>query len=679
MPFMHSFGLFRVYFDINWICVFTHINQPLPADASPTALSPGYVNDSDPKEDPEEDPKEDPEKDPVDYLADRGDDDDEEEEEESFQDDDDHEEEEAFEEDKDEEDEHLAPADSAAATPPPRSPRTNVLFSQTRLRKARKSVRLSPLPQIPSPPLPLPSPPTHTSPTYADAPLGYKVAVILSRATSPPPIPSPPCYYHLLITGVIFPRRICHFERGYVLLLLFPVSELLGDAHELHMRDEDAQDDRALIRAQISLLTRESDMVTSAFGRIHALESRDQARPDDLEDTSNSSDALAEHEANKNSRNGDDCQDSRSGGRRHMTTTHECTYSDILKCHPLISRLATCTLLGSALTWWNSHVKIVGHDAAYVITWKTLRKMMTDKYCPRSELKKLEIEIWNLKVKEESNKVEKYVSGLPNMIQGSLMASKPKIMQDAIEFATELMDQKIHTFADPRAYTAGPGEKKEYGGSLPLCPKCNYHHNGQCAPSCNNCKKVGHLARDCRGNGKATAKAYAVGNARKNLNSNVVTGTFLLNNHYASILFDTGADRSFIFTAFCSLIDIFPATLDHYYDVELVDEKIIEVNTIIRGCTLNFLNHPFNIDLMPVKLGSFDLIIGMEWLVKYHAVIVCDEKIVRIPFRNEILIVCGDRSNNGHESRLNIISCKGYDVFLAHVTTKKAEDKSKEK
>ncbi|GJR05929.1 putative reverse transcriptase domain-containing protein [Tanacetum coccineum] len=90
---------------------------------------------------------------------------------------------------------------------------------------------------------------------------------------------------------------------------------------------------------------------------------------------------------------------------------------------------------------------------------------------------------------------------------------------------------------------------------------------------------------------------------------------------------------------------------------------------------------------MPVELGSFDVIIGMDWLIKYHAIIVCDEKIIRVPFGNEILIVCGDGSNNGHESRLNIISCsktkkyllKGCDVFLAHVTTKKAEYKSKEK
>ncbi|GJQ91269.1 putative reverse transcriptase domain-containing protein [Tanacetum coccineum] len=208
---------------------------------------------------------------------------------------------------------------------------------------------------------------------------------------------------------------------------------------------------------------------------------------------------------------------------------------------------------------------------------------------------------------------------------------------------------------------------------------------------------IGHYKRDCpklknknqgnqAGNGNAQARAYAVGTAGTNPNSNVVTGTFLQNNHYASILFNTGADRSFVSTTFSSLLNIIPTTLDRGYDVKLADGKIIRVNTIIRGCTLNFMNHPFNIDLMPVKLGSFDVIIGMDWLTKYLAVIVCDEKIICIPFGDEILIVRGNGSNNRHESRLNIISCtktqkyllKGCNVFLAHVTTKKAKDKSEE-
>ncbi|GKB50470.1 putative reverse transcriptase domain-containing protein [Tanacetum coccineum] len=250
-----------------------------------------------------------------------------------------------------------------------------------------------------------------------------------------------------------------------------------------------------------------------------------------------------------------------------------------------------------------------------------------------------------------------------------------------------------------RDYTAGTGVKKQYGGSKPLCSKCNYHHEGPCATRCHKCNKFGHLARDCRstaiannannqrgtgsgqkptcyecgvqghfkrecpklkknnnrgnqvGGGNALAKVYVVGNAGTNPDSNVVTGTFLLNNRYASILFDTGADRSFVSTTFSSQIDITPTALDHYYDVELANGRIIGLNTILMGCTLNFLNYPFNIDLMPVELGSFDAIIGMDWLVKYQAIIVCAKKIICIPWGNETLIVHGDERNRGYEAR----------------------------
>ncbi|GJY14020.1 putative reverse transcriptase domain-containing protein [Tanacetum coccineum] len=140
-------------------------------------------------------------------------------------------------------------------------------------------------------------------------------------------------------------------------------------------------------------------------------------------------------------------------------------------------------------------------------------------------------------------------------------------------------------------------------------------------------------------NGNAPAKVYAVGRVGTNPDSNVVTGTFLLNNCYASILFDTGFDISIVSTAFSSQIDITSSTLDHYYDVELADGRIIRLNAIIQGYTLNFLNYPFNIDLMPIEIGSFDIIIGMDWLAKYQAVIVCDVKIICIPWGNEILIV----------------------------------------
>ncbi|GJU26402.1 putative reverse transcriptase domain-containing protein, partial [Tanacetum coccineum] len=145
-------------------------------------------------------------------------------------------------------------------------------------------------------------------------------------------------------------------------------------------------------------------------------------------------DALAARDADRNT-NGDHSHNLGTGVRRTERVARECTYPDIIKCQPLNS---SC-----ALTWWKSHVRTVGHDVAYAMTWAELKKKMTDKYCLRGEMKKLEVELWNLKVK-------------------------------------------------------GSGEKKPYGGSKPLCPKCNYHHDGPCAPKCHKCNRVGHLARNYR-------------------------------------------------------------------------------------------------------------------------------------------------------------------------------------
>ncbi|GJU08928.1 putative reverse transcriptase domain-containing protein [Tanacetum coccineum] len=244
------------------------------------------------------------------------------------------------------------------------------------------------------------------------------------------------------------------------------------------------------------------------------------------------------------------------------------------------------------------NTKDVGPDAAYGNT-DDLRKKMTDKYCPRNEMKKLEVELWNLKVKE-SDKVERYVGGLPDMIQGSVVASKPKTMQEATKMASELMDKKINIIAERQA------ENKRKTGQGPTCFECGVrgHFKTDCPKLKNNNNNRGNQVR----NANTPAKVYVVGHAGTNPDSNVVTGTFLLNNRYASILFDTGADRSFVSTAFSSQIDITPSTLDHYYDVKLADGRIIRLNTILRGCTLNLLNHPFNINLMPVELGSFDAI-----------------------------------------------------------------------
>ncbi|GJX01301.1 reverse transcriptase domain-containing protein [Tanacetum coccineum] len=186
--------------------------------------------------------------------------------------------------------------------------------------------------------------------------------------------------------------------------------------------------------------------------------------------------ALAARDA---TRNGIDSHTSGTGVRGSERVARECTYQDFMKCKPLYFKgtegvveltqwfermetvfrisncsvenqikFSTCTLLAGALTWWNSHVMTATHDVAYAMTWFDLRKKMTDKYCPRNEMKKLEAELWNLMFPEESDKIERYVSGLPDMIHGNIVASKPKTMQEAVEMATELMDKRVSTIAE---------------------------------------------------------------------------------------------------------------------------------------------------------------------------------------------------------------------------------------
>nr|GEZ17389.1 putative reverse transcriptase domain-containing protein [Tanacetum cinerariifolium] len=439
----------------------------------------------------------------------------------------------------------------------------------------------------------------------------------------------------------------------------------------------------------------------------------------------------------RNSTIGDGSQSSHEDNPRHVQTTRPCFYADFMKCHPLnfkgnkgvvgltrwiekmefvfnISgcaienqvKFSTCTLLDAALTWWNGQIRTLGPEA-YAMTWEVLKKKMMDKYYPQGELKKLEIELWNLKfVANENEKIDKYINGLPDNIYGNVKSSKPRTLDETIELTNDLMDQKLRTYAEradnkrkmddtsrnnyghqqqtfkkqnfSKVYNMGTGVRKPYEGSFSQVHK---------VPTPSQWTVYSEVPQVRQGWVYAVGNAKKNGNAPTNPNSNAVTFTFLLNNRYASILFDNGADRSFISIAFSSMVNIDPNPLGSSYDVKLADGKIVGKDTIIRGCTINFQNHLFNIDLMPIELGSFDVIIGKDWLRKCHAMIVCDEKLVQVPYGNETLTFHENESNNGRESRLAVISCskaqeymaKGCQIFLAQISAKKEEDKSEGK
>ncbi|GJY81011.1 reverse transcriptase domain-containing protein [Tanacetum coccineum] len=224
-----------------------------------------------------------------------------------------------------------------------------------------------------------------------------------------------------------------------------------------------------------------------------------------------------------------------------------------------------------------------------------------------------------------------------------------------------------------RAYAATPTENNRYAGSLPMCKRCALHHTGPCTVKCQTCNKVGHQTRNCKNKGPATGsnlqpvtvtchacgekghyrnqcpkannsaygKAYLLRDKNAHQDPNLFTGMFLLNQHLARVLFDSGADKSFVSISLASMLNIPPITLDTTYDIEMADGNLVGTNTVIQGCTLILLNQPFKVDLMPIKLGSFDVVIGMDWLSKYHARIICDKKVVHISINGETLIIQG--------------------------------------
>nr|GEY35025.1 putative reverse transcriptase domain-containing protein [Tanacetum cinerariifolium] len=280
-------------------------------------------------------------------------------------------------------------------------------------------------------------------------------------------------------------------------------------------------------------------------------------------------------------------------------------------------KFAMATLRGRALTWWNGRTKAMGIEAANNTPWSEVKKWMTEKFCPQNVIQRMEQALYNLRMKGMDIDGNARIKGVHEIVGG--------------------------------AQSMGHRKKD--------CPK---------------------LGRNIQG-GNNHGVAYRLGAVNAQKDPKVITGTFLLNNHYATALFDSGADRSFVSTRFRTLINIKPVKKDTSYKVELADGKIVSTNNVLKGCTLNLLNPSFLIDLMVIELGSFDVIIGMDWLSKNDAAILCGEKKVRIPLKNKALIIKGDRN----QSCFKIISCikarkyteNGCELFLAQVTRTVSKEK----
>ncbi|GJS68807.1 putative reverse transcriptase domain-containing protein [Tanacetum coccineum] len=353
-------------------------------------------------------------------------------------------------------------------------------------------------------------------------------------------------------------------------------------------------------------------------------------------------------------------------GQDAAPAARECTFAGFMKGQKV--KFAAVTQKKNAWTafdWWNAKVTPMGlafmkpnaldvDDATRLFNELALM-------CPRM-------------VEPERVIVDAYIRGLTNNIKGEVTSSKPANLNEAVRMAHKLMEQKSQARderilegkkrkwenyqsgnssgkcnhkdnsrqtlqnnqkqGNVRAMVIAPTKGKVSSGSLPLCERFFTHHVGLCTIKCHKCRKIGHKARFCK-------------------EKNVAMGANALPILTCYDCGEQGFDRSFVDTRFRSMLNIDPVKIRASYEVKLADGRVVSTNTILKACTLNLVNHIFEIDLIPIELGTFDVIIGMDWLVKHDVVIVYGEKVVRIPYGDKMLIVESDKG----VSRLKVISC----------------------
>ncbi|GKB59889.1 putative reverse transcriptase domain-containing protein, partial [Tanacetum coccineum] len=348
-----------------------------------------------------------------------------------------------------------------------------------------------------------------------------------------------------------------------------------------------------------------------------------------------------------------------------------------------------------ALTWWNTQVATLGLAEANGKSWDDMKKMMLEEFCPEEEISRMEDELRHLRMehgimeqkvlgwKEKNAKQNKRKWESGN--QGNNQGNRGNNRGDNRDNHRHNQNNNRRN-GGAKAITQAQGENVNQGGHAPSAIGVATGANTEPIRVCFKCGDPNHLANSelCPEKKKqdgrnASGHVYAVKDVDQAQGPNVVTGTFLLNNRYFSMLFDSGSDKSFINASLTHLIDNEPERISASYEVELADGRIASTNTVLKGCTLNLVNHLFTIDLMPIELGAFDIIIGMDWLADNHVVIICGKKEVHIPIKNRKLVVKGDRNS----SRLKVISCikarkyieRGCHLFLAHVTEKEKSEK----
>ncbi|KAI3815594.1 hypothetical protein L1987_15268 [Smallanthus sonchifolius] len=415
-------------------------------------------------------------------------------------------------------------------------------------------------------------------------------------------------------------------------------------------------------------------------------------------------------------------------------------------------RYATSVLQKRALTWWNGEKRTRGVEVAKSLSWDDLKKAMTDEFCPRNEMRKLETEFWDLAQDSGDNlayttrfqelslsvphmitplarKIEKYIGGLPMQIQDAVLGSNPPTLEAAIRLSATLSDNHVKagtltrkgskkvvsTLAavkDVKPESSNHNKKrkgrnfaavtpavsaiqvtplgqnpKHYLGPNPQCQTCKYHHpaNLPCR-LCSSCGRYGHVVTTFRTRPpvhQAAPANHPIYPAPLNGRACYECGD---QNHFRDrclkLHHQSGPQEraSFVFLTFESRLAKQRTKLDNSYSVDIANGKSITINYVIRNCNLELNNHEFSVDLLPMQLGSFDVIIGMDWLSKHHAEVICYEKRIRIPLPSgDTLVMFGEKPCRGLQLMSFTLAQKylrkKYVAFLAHVVDTKDKGK----
>ncbi|GJR35793.1 putative reverse transcriptase domain-containing protein [Tanacetum coccineum] len=410
--------------------------------------------------------------------------------------------------------------------------------------------------------------------------------------------------------------------------------------------------------------------------------------------------------ANANNGNGNGANGANGGNGRNGN--NGCTYKSFMSCNP-----KEYDGKGGAvvLTYWIERMETVIDNSGCAGNQKvkyvaSSLALLVEEFCPSNEIEILENEFWNQKmiganhagytdgfhelaklvphlVTPESARIKRYMAGLTPKIRGMLKETQPATIQSVILKARILTDEAVSngtltkTFekrksVDEPAKASGSGRdvkkakggnnfvvvapsREGYAGSQPWCAKFRTHHHekGQSG----NQLALGWRRNECGGGNQVKGRVYnaSMNVAEASKDSSIVTGTFSRNDHFAIVLFDSRADFSFISTKFAPILNMKPSIANLGYVIEIVDGKKVEVNRIICGCKLEQGSSLFTIDLIPLGHGSFDVIVGMDWLSQNKVVIVCHEKVVEIPLVDgEILRVHRERVEDSTKALKNV-------------------------